>query len=165
MIVIADTGPLIAFAKINGFDALFSFSPHVLIAPKVYEESITEGIRLGAEDAQLIADEFKRGTLEVRAPTISSLVTPALIDEGEAESIRLALELKPEWLIVDDMAARRAAEHNFAAANIVVGVKGTLGVIVSAFLEKHITRERAIALVESIEVVPIFGSAPRCAIK
>ncbi len=65
--------------------------------------------------------------------------------------------------MADDFEARHAAELNFAAAGAPTAVKGTLGVIVSAFGEGLLSRERAIELVEAVKGRPdIWISAELC---
>lgn len=51
MIVVADAGPLIALAKIDGLDALSRFHPTVLIPPAVYHEVIAPDREPRAPDA------------------------------------------------------------------------------------------------------------------
>lgn len=50
----------------------------------------------------------------------------ASLDPGEAEAISLAMELKAEWVILDDRAARRLAK------NLGLAVMGTGGVLFAA---------------------------------
>ena len=67
MTVVADAGPLIAFAKIDGLGGLFDLYPNLLVSPTVYDEAITVGLALGAADAKLLQAAHEAGRIEVRA--------------------------------------------------------------------------------------------------
>ena len=54
MIVVADTGPLLALAKIGALDLLKRLYGQVLTAPAVYDEAVTSGLAQGATDAPLL---------------------------------------------------------------------------------------------------------------
>lgn len=163
MIVVSDSGPLMTLAKVGGLGTLRQLYTSILIPPAVYDEAVIAGLALKADDATLLEAEYRRGLFEVRTPSLTMLPSPALLGPGEEESIRLAIELHADWLLADDFEARRAAELNFAAARAPTAVKGTLGIIVSAFGEGHLSRERAIELVETVKGRPdIWISAELC---
>jgi len=163
VIVVADAGPLISLAKINGLDALLQFDTSILITPAVYAETVTRCLALGAEDASRLEAEYKQGVFEVRPPKLTALPTLVLIGPGEEESIRLAIELHADWLLVDDLEARRAAEKNFLRAGVSTAIQGTLGVIVSAYRKGQLPRSKAIETVEMIKGRPdIWVSAELC---
>jgi uncharacterized protein len=148
--VVSDAGPLMAFAKIGGLDALFRLFPKVLTPPAVYQELVTEGLRLGAPDAALLDARYRSGELDVVSPAKASLPRAALIGRGEEQSILLAIERQAAWLFVDDLSARRAAQANLEAAGVGTGLKGTLGIILSARQHSHLRKEEAVGLVETI---------------
>lgn len=151
MIVISDAGPLLALAKVGGLRLLFDLFPTVLAPPGVYEEAVTEGLRLGAPDAAVLDEAFRKGLLEISAPAESTaLPIPLALGRGEREAIRLAIERKADWLLIDDLDARRGALANFQAAGVQSQVKGTLGVIVSACQQRHLARMEAIELVRAL---------------
>lgn len=163
MIVIADAGPLIALAKIGGLEPLHQLYAPILITPAVYDEAITAGLALGADDASLLNAEHKRAMFEVRVPALMTLPVPALLGLGEAESIRLAIELRADWLLIDDFDARRAAGDNFASAGVSTLIQGALGIIVSAYQAGHLTREKAVEQIEALKARPdIWISAELC---
>ncbi len=85
---------------------------------------------------------------------------PDLLHAGEAESVRLAIELEAKWLLMDDWRARRVAKRNLVAANIPTGIKGTLGVIVTAAHGKVIAPNQAIDFVEALKGRPDVWLAP-----
>jgi predicted nucleic acid-binding protein len=163
VIVVADAGPLIALSKINGLGTLLKLHSSILITPAVYAEAIAQGLALGAEDASRIESEYKRGAFEVRIPNLATLPAPALLGLGEDESIRLAIELQADWLLVDDLEARRTAERNFLVAGVDTAIQGTLGVIVSAYGNGHLSRLKAVEMVEMLKSHPdIWISAKLC---
>ena len=57
---------------------------------------------------------------------LDSRVAHAALDAGEAESISLALETRAQWVILDDLQARRLAKE------LGLAVVGTAGVLFAA---------------------------------
>lgn len=150
MIAVADSGPLIALTKVGGLDVLFQLFPKVVSPPAVFAEAVTVGQRLGAPDAALLAEHFREGRIEIQAPSRSLLPVPAKLGPGEDGCIRLAIEIQPEWLLMDDLDARRSAEDSLRAAGVSTRIKGTLGVIVSAHQHGLLPRGEALALLEAL---------------
>jgi len=154
MIVIADTGPLLALAKIKALDLLKSLYQQVVTSPTVYTEAVTAGLAMGAEDAALLQEAYQSGLLTVRTPALAVLPHSEFLHGGEEESIRLAIELKADWLLIDDLDARQTAQKNFSAAGISTEIKGTLGVIVSAAQASNISSEQAIEMIQTLKNRP-----------
>lgn len=126
MIVVSNTGPLIALAKISRLDLLrkLGWSP-VLIPPVIKRELFG---RMGAETAVLEAalEEW----IEVRRPTqINKNVEEATapLDQGERQAVQLAASIEGKVaLLIDDRAGRRAAR------SLGIPVVGVLGVLIAA---------------------------------
>lgn len=154
MIAVVDAGPLLALAKVNALNLLTRLYQQVVASPAVFTETVTAGLAQAVPDAALLNDAFTGRRLQVRAPQLSALPIPSLLHRGEDESIRLAIELRADWLIVDDLAARRAALANFASADVPTAVKGTLGVLVSCYQQQHLSRQQAIDLVNTLKARP-----------
>jgi predicted nucleic acid-binding protein len=154
VISVIDSGPLMALAKVGGLDVLFRLVPRLVATPAVFAETVTMGQRLGASDSKLLATHFDRGDIEIQAPSIASLPLPAKLGQGEDESIRLAIKLQAEWLLMDDFDARRSAEENLKATGARTQVKGTLGVIVSAHQQGLLPLEEALTLLRSLDERP-----------
>jgi len=153
-LVVSDAGPLIALAKIRALDLLDALYPKVYITESVYQETVIEGLARSIPDAELIKAACEQKTLEIKpldAKTAPSLLLPKQIHPAERESIRLALQLKADILLLDDWDARQVAEANFKALKANTIVKGTLGVIVTACQQEIITSERAIELLQEIK--------------
>jgi predicted nucleic acid-binding protein len=72
--------------------------------------------------------------------------------------------LNADWLLVDDLAARRLARQNFEKVNLKIGVKGTLGVIVTATQAGVITSAQAIESIHALENHPDIWLSP-CALR
>ncbi|MBL3600968.1 MAG: DUF3368 domain-containing protein [gamma proteobacterium endosymbiont of Lamellibrachia anaximandri] len=104
--VITDAGPLIAFASIDGLSILQKLFSEITIVGSVKDECLAKL----SVDAQRIEDTINNGWLVVtpvveRSPSLS----PSL-GVGESDSIRFALEMPEEsLLIMDDRLARRYA--------------------------------------------------------
>jgi predicted nucleic acid-binding protein len=148
--VVSDAGPLMALAKIDGLNALFRLFPRILIPPAVHEETVVAGQRLGAPDAALLDACCKERKLDLAVPNLPLLFVEQRLGRGEEESIRLAIEQRADWLLIDDYDARQAAEASFRAAGVATGIKGTLGVIVSAHQEGYLSQGEAIDRVNAL---------------
>ncbi len=104
-----------------------------------------------------------RRELQVVSPADATLPVPASLGSGEEQSILLAIELQAVWLLVDDLDARRAALANLEAAGAETRLKGTLGVILSAREDGHLSTEEAVGLVRFLHERPdIWISASLC---
>jgi len=154
MIVVSDAGPLIALAKINALDLLANLYGKVYTSQSVYDETITEGLALGADDASELQSAYQQSLLEVASVDIRQAPTlnlPKLIHPGELDSILLALQLQADLLLIDDWDARQIAEANFRQLNAKTSVKGTLGIIVTACQNRILGLQQAIDLLEAIK--------------
>ena len=99
MMVIADTGPLLALAKVQALGLLKSLYRQVITSPTVYTEAVTAGLAMGAADAELLQEAYQSGSLTVRTPAPAVLPHPEFLHGGEEESIRLALKNRLDvWL-------------------------------------------------------------------
>ena len=115
MAVVSNSSPLIALARIQRLDLLPAIFKSVLIPPAVARE-ISPSIPVLPT------------WLRIQAPSVlppASLLRRRLGD-GEREALALAIELKADWIILDDLPARRSAEA--AGLNVI----GTLGTLVAA---------------------------------
>jgi len=163
MIIVADTGPLIALAKIKSLYLLHELYHQIVTGPTVFTEAVTAGQAMNADDASDLNEAYQQGIITVRTPSTPSLPSPDLLHAGEAESIRLAIEFQADWLLVDDLDARQIALRNFAAAETSTRVKGTLGIIVTAAMSHILSADQAIELVKTLQDHPgIWLSSALC---
>jgi predicted nucleic acid-binding protein len=97
----------------------------IIVPTTVYDEVIGQGLE--RPGAQAIA---QAQWLQVMAPTTVSTVEPLLLglDRGELDVLVLAQEQDPDWVIIDERQARRAARA------MGLPVKGTVGVLLTVGL-------------------------------
>ena len=115
MAVVSNSSPLIALARIQRLDLLPAIFESILIPPAVAREI--------APSIPVLPT-----WLRIQAPNVlphGSLLRRRL-GEGEREALALAIELKADWIILDDLPARRSAETTGLT------VIGTLGTLVTA---------------------------------
>lgn len=121
-IVIADAGPLIAFARLEQLELLTQVFAQVLVTEEVFAECTC---RLDFAEVKLILEAAQNQVIQ-RCTAPSSHFELALhVDAGEASAIAAAAE----WgcgVLMDDNAGRCMAK-NFGVASI-----GTVGVLVLA---------------------------------
>ena len=120
--IISDTSPIVSLAMINRADLLARIYHAVFIAPAVYNEIIAGVGHAGAEEVV--------GWDWIKVHRVSQTevfrVLRVNLDDGEAESIALALELAPQELLLDERKARRMA------LKLDLPVAGTLDVLMAA---------------------------------
>lgn len=112
MIVVSDTTAVSNLLTVGRADLLVSLFRRVLIPPAVWAELLAFHSDLP-------------DWLEVVTVTDSSRVLAfhKQVHPGEAEAIALALEVKPDWLLIDDADGRKLAKSEGAP---VVGLMGVL---------------------------------------
>ncbi len=107
---VSNASPLIHLAAIDRFELLRYFYEEVWIAPAVWREVVLEGQgRPGSVEVAKAADQ---GWLRVVAPSddkLSRLLRRDL-DDGEAETIALAVENLPGAVLLDESEGRRIAD-------------------------------------------------------
>jgi predicted nucleic acid-binding protein len=113
--VVSNSSPLIALARIQRLDLLPAIFESILIPPAVAREI--------APSIPILPT-----WLRIQAP---SVLPPApllrrRLGAGEREALALAIELRADRIILDDLPARRSAEA--AGLNVI----GTLGALVTA---------------------------------
>ena len=115
MPVVSNSSPLIALAEIRQLGLLQQLFGSVWIPSAVVAE---------------IAPSLPRRPDWIEIKELTRPIPPVLLrrtlGSGERETLALALESEPRWVILDDFAARRAAMA------LALPVIGTLGVLVRA---------------------------------
>ncbi len=105
-IVIADAGPLIAFAKINQLNLLQQLFSTVLMTEFIK----TEVLALQSDDMQRIKVATDQGWLQCVADPKFKTVSSLSLGLGEKTAIEFALQSQdPVLLIMDDLLARKKA--------------------------------------------------------
>jgi predicted nucleic acid-binding protein len=119
MMFVADSGPLISFARADRLAILRDVVHELWIPDAVYDEVVTMGAGMPGAEEVSGEDWIKRRSL-TSSPTAWNL--PGTLGAGEREAIALAHELAAV-LIVDDANARDAA------LRLQVRVLGSLGLL------------------------------------
>jgi predicted nucleic acid-binding protein len=115
VVVVSNSSPLIALARIERLSLLSAIFESVLIPPAVARE-IAPSIP--------IAPPWLR--LRPATVPLSEQLARRRLGDGELEAITLAVEINADQIILDDLAARRLAE--VSGLNVI----GTLGLLLGA---------------------------------
>lgn len=121
--VIANSTPLIAFAKINGLDILKDVYSQIVIPKAVYEEVAISG--KGREGSAEITKAKWIKVKDAREEKLKKLLQME-VGGGEAEVIALAYEVNADLVIIDENIGRRIAKM------FGLKVTGTIGTIIEA---------------------------------
>ena len=123
MIVVADSGSLIAFAMLGQLDVLHQLYGQVPIPQEVWVEVVIQG------DGEAGSNEVRAaGWIEVvgNSPSVLFTALREQLDPGEAAALALASERCADLVLVDDRRGRAMAPR------LGLRVRGTLGVLVEA---------------------------------
>lgn len=158
--IICNASPLIALGKLNRLDILATLYPTVLITTQVYHEVIIQGIKQDATDAmtvRLFFESCQWPVLEISEVVLSSYHPSMFLDPGEISVLALARTLPDPLVLIDDEIARSEARH------LKIQVRGTLGLLVQAYKERHIPYNQVELLIQTIAVRPdIWIGAKLC---
>ncbi len=146
--VVTNTGPLSHLQEAGVLD-LMSLTGEVHLPPSVAQEI-----------AYLLPSWRSPSWLQV----VDALAVPyaeealtwqqaGLLDAGEAEAIALARQLRADWLLTDDAAARLVAQ------SLGIEVHGSLGVVLWAAAVGHLDRPRAEAALDGLARSSLWISA------
>jgi uncharacterized protein len=107
MIIVADSGPIISFARAGRLDLLKQVTTELIISDAVFEEIVVSG------DDRPGAEEVKQGLWIKRATVQDRSLLENMagkLSRGESEAIVLAKELDA-YLLVDELEARKEASR------------------------------------------------------
>jgi len=122
-LIVADAGPLIAFARLDLLALLPEMFGTLLVPEVVLNECLHIPTR---QDAKVILQARDTGLLEIRRDQLAAVGgNPPALGAGELVAIRLAQSLNC-LVLMDDKLARRVA------ASVGLRVIGTAGVLVKA---------------------------------
>ena len=119
MSVVSNASPLINLARIGQFGLLQEVYGQIVIPEAVRNEVINEGA------GQPGAAELEQAEWIETRPVSNALLVQALrqdLDEGEAEAIVLALEVKADLLRMDERLGREVARHLGVAVTGLIGL-------------------------------------------
>ena len=123
MIVVADSSPLIALARIGRLELLRSVLGSVLLPAAVWTELVQMGIGRPGAAAVMTADWI--GRREIVDVGLATLLRRDL-GAGESEAIVLAREVGADLLLMDERMGRAAATR------LGLRVTGLVGVLIEA---------------------------------
>ncbi len=129
MIVISDASPIINLAIINKLEILHALYGEIYIAQAVYHEISLKGIGQPGYD---VIDQLPWIHVENISNNNFAEALKLELDDGEAESIALAIELKADLLLIDERKGRNISDK--------FGLKyiGLLGCLIEAKHQKKI---------------------------
>lgn len=143
--VVTNSGPLMALGKLGHLDLLNRLYEQVAMPSAVYDEVVVKGLMLGCLDSYQVQLAIQRKYLVVmELNELHPQVEHLPLHKGERETLNLALDKRSNLVLMDDMIARNQAQ--------VLGlmVKGTLGVIVSAYRNKLLSLDEVQIVFETI---------------
>ncbi|MFM6189358.1 DUF3368 domain-containing protein [Planktothrix sp.] len=125
MHVVSNTSPILNLAIVDQLTLLHQQFGQILIPNAVLHELKFDEQRPGS---QAIREAIVAGWIQIREVTnqpLSQLLKQTL-DQGESEAIALAIELKANWLLIDEREGRKVAK------SLGLKVTGILGVLLRA---------------------------------
>lgn len=126
MILISNTGPLIALAKLNRLDLLNQLIPDGVFIPLVIQRELWAKTGFESVALEQALEMFIQIRKPESVPSAAEFATMYL-DEGEKQVIRLASSLhEPLVVLLDDNAGRKAARR------LGLPITGTAGLLASA---------------------------------
>ena len=132
MIVVSDSSPLIALAKIDCFFLFEKLYGKLLISGEVYAEVVVAGAGLaGAVDTSTAPWVEVR---ELKNPSDLSLAQARFgLGVGELSTLLLAKEVMADLVILDDLGARRLAQREGYK------VQGCIAILETSFRKGYLT--------------------------
>lgn len=119
MIVVSDTSPVANLILINKLDILHILFGKIIIPPAVDKE-IKALKNLNIDLDTYINSSWIALEKPVDTDKVSALMK--MIDDGEAEAIVIAKELKADYLLIDERKGTRLAKHEGCSTIGLVGV-------------------------------------------
>ena len=149
-----------ALGKLNRLDLLASIYGQVRMTHAVYAEVVTAGLVRGEPDAlvtRLFWQQQGWPVVDVPANVLSAYQPAIVLDAGETEVLALAQTLANPLVLLDDEAARAEARR------LNLPTRGTLGMLVQAYRQQHVSYAELDLLLQAIAARPdIWISARLC---
>ena len=134
---VSNTGPIIHLTEINLIRILTIFQ-NITIPEEVKKELIKNNVP--------IPKRIKITKLKPESKDKTKILTNEYnLDLGEAEAISLALQEKVDYFLTDDLDARQIAKE------FKLETHGTIGIILRAFKEKIISKEKTIEKIKELK--------------
>ena len=129
MIVLSDTSPISALTRIGHLHLLEQLFQEVIIPQKVFDE-LMELSKFHVDTSPIVNASWLKIIAPTQSPFLLHLLT--ILDEGEANAIALAIELKSELLIIDEYEGRKIATQ------LKLQITGVGGILVRAKLRNFV---------------------------
>jgi len=139
-LIIADTGPLIIFAKSEMLAILGEMTSQILVTNTVMRECTDDPNKLGTN---LILKAFEDLTLSlIDDVALNDELNKTILDDGEKSAIALAMSMSDQkpLILIDEVRGRNVAKKN---GLIVIG---SVGILIAA---------KKIGLIQNVEQVVI----------
>lgn len=111
-LVVSDSSTLILMVKAGFVDVVVKMF-NVFVPKAVFEESASKGKEIGRWDAFKIEKLVEQKLIEVKEPTngnLDKISNNFNLHKGELHAIALALDVKAEFLLTDDLKAMNACK-------------------------------------------------------
>jgi predicted nucleic acid-binding protein len=143
--LVVDTGPVLHLHEAGALH-LLPLIGEVFLSPRVAAElrSIIPVLPPSWAKNQPLSLSAKQRALEWQSA--------GLLHGGESEALALALEIKPDWFLTDDAAARLMAE------SLKIEVHGSIGVLLWATANKLVKMSEAQSLLPGLEKSSLWMS-------
>ena len=149
-VVVSDTSSLILLSKSSVLEAACS-SYEIYLPPSVEREASSSELRDKYPDAAKIHDLIREGVLKVRKISSRKRQMPIQLGVGEADAIRLFLQLKAHVLLSDDGKAIKTCR--------LLKIPFTISpnIVMELYLKGTLSRDQALL---GLEKLRIFGRYP-----
>ena len=141
MIIISDTSPVVALQHLKLLYLLEQLFYQVIIPEAVHKELI---------ENKIVDDNFFNTTSFIQIKTVinKGFVSELkeFLDDGESEAIALSVELKPEFLLIDEAYGRDIAKRYN------IQTKGVLGILVLAKEKGYISQIKILIDILRVEI-------------
>lgn len=131
MIAVANSSPLIVFAKLNCFDLLRALYTNVYIAEEVYKEVVISGSGLPGASEVAHAGWIEARRLQNQAE-LAVWQEKYALGMGELSTILLARQIHPDVVLLDDSNARKLAKAEG------LQIQGSIGLLETLHLRGHL---------------------------
>ena len=137
MTVVADSSPLIIFAKLGCFDLLQRLYPRIYISAEVHREVVVDGAGLPGASEVVGAEWIEVKSLQNQG-NLLALQRRVPLGSGEVSTILLGKEILADAVLLDDYNARKLAREEG------LGVRGSVGLLETLYRRGHVADLRAV---------------------
>lgn len=127
MIVVSNSGPLIALSRINKLNLLKHYFSKIYVSNATYDELVIKGKGKPGSDLVQKVDWIQSKKVK---DNMAVKVLELELDLGESETIILAQEMKADLVLLDESIARQIAK------TLDLKVKGSIAILVMAKKDK-----------------------------